>query len=128
MREMGLAPTGFASIIARRGPNAQEPDAGKAAAARPACGRHLTRDAQWNRGAYLVEPPGPLRRVPHAARFPGRQGTRTASSPIPRKGRVARKCPNITPDPEDGIGRRRAGDLTYYLKTGLPEDRLPARR
>ena len=35
---------------------------------------------------------------------------------------MARKCPNITPDPEDGIGRRRAGDLTYYLKTGFRPD------
>ena len=30
--------------------------------------------------------------------------------------------PNITPDPEDGIGRRRAGDPTYYLKTGFRPD------
>jgi len=30
--------------------------------------------------------------------------------------------PKITPDPEDGIGRRRAGDLTYYLKTGFRPD------
>ncbi|MCH7795076.1 MAG: hypothetical protein IH900_08065 [Proteobacteria bacterium] len=28
--------------------------------------------------------------------------------------------PNITP--EDGIGRRRAGDPTYYLKTGFRPD------
>ena len=30
--------------------------------------------------------------------------------------------PNITPDPEDGIGRWRASDLTYYLKTGFRPD------
>ncbi len=30
--------------------------------------------------------------------------------------------PNITPDPEHGIGRGRAGDLTYYLKTGFRPD------
>ncbi len=35
---MGLAPTGLSSILARRGPCAQEPDAGKAAAPRPAWG------------------------------------------------------------------------------------------
>ena len=30
--------------------------------------------------------------------------------------------PNIVPDPEDGIGRWRAGDLAYYLKTGFRPD------
>ena len=33
-----------------------------------------------------------------------------------------KKVPNITPDPEDGIGRWRAGDVTYYLKTGFRPD------
>ena len=33
--------------------------------------------------------------------------------------------PNITPDPEDGIGRWLAGDVTYYLKTGFRPDGDP---
>ena len=33
-----------------------------------------------------------------------------------------KKVPNITPHPKDGIGRWRAGDVTYYLKTGFRPD------
>ena len=31
-------------------------------------------------------------------------------------------APNITPHPEDGLGGWRAGDITYYLKTGFLPD------
>ena len=31
-------------------------------------------------------------------------------------------APNITPHPKDGLGGWRAGDITYYLKTGFLPD------
>ena len=96
---MGLAPTGFASILTRRGPCAQEP-----------C-------AQWNRGAYLVEHLGHCGECHTPRDFLGAkdEDRKLAGNP---KGPDGKKVPNITPDPEHGIGRGRP-DL-------LPEDRLPA--
>jgi hypothetical protein len=38
------------------------------------------------------------------------------------KGPDGKKVPNITPDPEDGLGGWRAGDIAYYLKTGFLPD------
>ncbi|MCH6587075.1 MAG: cytochrome c [Proteobacteria bacterium] len=76
------------------------------------------RDAQWNRGAYLVEHLGHCGECHTPRDFLGAkdEDRKLAGNP---KGPDGKKVPNITPDPEDGIGRWRAGDLTYYLKTGF---------
>ena len=79
------------------------------------------RDAQWNRGAYLVEHLGHCGACHTPRGFLGAkdQDRKLAGNP---KGPGGKKVPNITPDPEDGIGRWRASDLTYYLKTGFRPD------
>ena len=52
--------------------------------------------------------------MPHRRDFLGAkdQDRRLADTP---KGPGGKKVPNITPDSEDGIGRRRAGDLTLGI-------------
>ncbi len=79
------------------------------------------RDAQWNRGAYLVEHLGHCGECHTPRDFLGAkdEDRKLAGNP---KGPDGKKVPNITPDPEDGIGRWRAGDLTFYLKTGFRPD------
>jgi mono/diheme cytochrome c family protein len=74
--------------------------------------------ASWNRGAYLVNalthcgechtPRNKLGGIERDKMFIG-----TGDGP---EGEVA---PNITPDPETGIGKWSASELTTYLKTGI---------
>jgi mono/diheme cytochrome c family protein len=79
------------------------------------------RDADWNRGAYLVEGPahcgechtprGLLGGVDGGMSYAG-----TADGP------EGKAVPNITPDPKTGIGDWSAVDLTYFLDTGILPD------
>ncbi len=82
-------------------------------------GSRETRDAQWSRGAYLVEHLGHCGECHTPRDFLGAkdEDRKLAGNP---KGPDGKKVPNITPDPEDGIGRWRAGDLN--LKTGFRPD------
>ena len=76
------------------------------------------RSAEWNRGAYLVEGPGPLPGMPHAAQ-PGR-----CARSCPRLCRRAGadrgwwQDPNISGDPTVGLGKWTAADLTTLLTLG----------
>ncbi len=79
------------------------------------------KDAQWNRGAYLVE---------HLGHCGECHTPRNSLGGIERERRLAgnpsgpdgKKVPNITPHPESGIGKWRDSDLTYFLKTGFLPD------
>jgi len=75
------------------------------------------RGPEWNRGAYLV------RAVAHCGEChtprnflgaPDRSRLHAGS----RDGPEGKSAPNITPDRRTGIGRWRADDVAYYLKTG----------
>ncbi len=79
------------------------------------------RGAVWNRGAYLVRHLGHCGEC-HTAR--NLLGARDASRELAGnlKGPNGKKVANITPHPKDGLGGWRAGDITYYLKTGFLPD------
>ncbi len=78
--------------------------------------------AAWNRGAYLVNavgrcgachtPRGWLGAPDRSRRF---NGARLA-------GPGNKRAPNITPDPQDGIGRWSVDDIAALLKTGITAD------
>jgi mono/diheme cytochrome c family protein len=80
-----------------------------------------SRDAQWNRGAYLVEaashcaechsPRGLLGEVEPDLRFSGADSGVEGSS-----------TPNITPDKAAGIGTWTPRMLAFYLETGMTPD------
>jgi mono/diheme cytochrome c family protein len=80
------------------------------------------RDASWNRGAYLTEalghceechtPRGSLGGLEHKLAF---SGTGTAAGGIG-------KVPNITPDPETGIGSWSKDQVVRVLKDGALPD------
>jgi len=80
-----------------------------------------SRSESWNRGAYLVNGPSHCGEC-HTPRdwFGGRDPDMalagTAAGP---EGELA---PNITPDPETGIGDWRPEDLAWLLRTGLLPD------
>lgn len=80
-----------------------------------------SRDAQWNRGNYLV----------HAAAHCGECHTpRTLSGGLDRsmwlagsrEGPEGELAPNITPDRETGIGGWTIPDLVWYLQMGIKPD------
>ncbi len=79
------------------------------------------RTAAWNRGAYLVRHLGHCGAC-HTARnlLGARDGSRELAGNL--DGPNGKKVPNITPHPKDGLGGWRAGDITYYLKTGFLPD------
>jgi mono/diheme cytochrome c family protein len=77
-----------------------------------------TRSVQWNRGAYLVNSLGHCAECHSPRNFLGGivASQRFAGGPNPEgKGWV----PNIT---QKGIGDWSAGDISYFLKTGLTPD------
>jgi mono/diheme cytochrome c family protein len=79
------------------------------------------RSEAWNRGAYLVN--GPTHcgecHTPRNALGGKRQAHFLAGN---RDGPDGDSVPNITPHPEDGIGRWSKGDLTFALLTGILPD------
>lgn len=87
-------------------------------------GRHVadpTRDERWNRGAYLVEHLGHCGECHTPRNFLGalNEDRRLAGNPV---GPDGKKVPNITPDPDEGIGDWRESDIMYFLKTGFLPD------
>lgn len=80
---------------------------------RPAPGR----GAAWNRGAYLVQAVSHCGECHTPRNFlgaPDRSRVHAGS----RDGAEGKSAPNITPDRRTGIGRWRADDVAYYLKSG----------
>lgn len=80
-----------------------------------------TRDAIWNRGAYLVAAVGRCSacHTPHTALGapdPERFLTGTSAGP------GGKKVPNITPDRESGIGNWSLGDIVALLSDGETPD------
>lgn len=79
------------------------------------------RSSEWNRGAYLVEALG------HCAECHTPRGVlggleRSKAYSGTRDGPEGKAVPNITPDPETGIGKWSATDLLYFLETGILPD------
>jgi mono/diheme cytochrome c family protein len=80
-----------------------------------------SRDAQWNRGRYLVEAAG------HCAechtqrdRLGGLQRDRWMAGST--DGAEGKPAPNVTPDSKTGIGGWKTTDLVYFLETGTLPD------
>lgn len=79
------------------------------------------RDAQWNRGRYLVEAAG------HCAechtqrdRLGGLRRDRWMAGST--DGAEGKPAPNVTPDGKTGIGAWKTTDLVYFLETGTLPD------
>lgn len=79
------------------------------------------RSEQWNRGAYLVNGPAHCGEC-HTPRdwLGGPDGSMALAGTA--EGPEGELAPNITPDPETGIGRWHAADLAWLLETGLLPD------
>ena len=79
------------------------------------------RSEQWNRGAYLVNGPAHCGEC-HTPRdwLGGPDGSMALAGTT--EGPEGELAPNITPDPETGIGRWHAADLAWLLETGLLPD------
>lgn len=80
-----------------------------------------TRDAAWNRGAYVAEALAHCGECHTPRDWTGGldQSRRYAGT---RDGPEGVKVPNITPDPDTGIGTWSAGQIASLLKTGLLPD------
>jgi len=76
-----------------------------------------TKSASWNRGAYVVTGPGHCGECHTARNFLGATSRNNALAGT-KKGPDGKRVPNITPDPEDGIGLWSAKDVVDFLKTG----------
>jgi len=78
-----------------------------------------SRDAQWNRGAYLA------RHLGHCGEcHTPRSSTGVLQSDRELAGALLgdEKIPNITPHRSDGIGRWSASDIDYFLEIGMLPD------
>ncbi|MGE0096687.1 MAG: cytochrome c [Alphaproteobacteria bacterium] len=73
---------------------------------------------EWNRGAYLVEALAHCGEC-HTPRNPmgGTERSRALSGTA--EGPDMKPAPNITPDPETGIGKWNQNDLAYFLESGI---------
>ena len=80
-----------------------------------------SRSEQWNRGAYLVNGPAHCGECHTPRDMLGGPDTdmRLAGT---AEGPAGEVIPNITADPETGIGNWRTADLTWLLQTGLLPD------
>ncbi len=76
---------------------------------------------EWNRGAYLVEALAHCGEC-HTPRnlMGGIERSRALSGTA--KGPDMKPAPNITPDPETGIGKWNQNDLAYFLESGIDPD------
>lgn len=77
------------------------------------------RSQRWNRGAYLVEGPG------HCGECHTPRNWLGAPDRSRRYGGAVLgeiKAPNITPDPDHGIGAWSDSDLLYFFQTGVKPD------
>jgi mono/diheme cytochrome c family protein len=79
------------------------------------------RDGEWHRGRYLVEALGHCAECHTPRHFLGGLDTdrRFAGSPAGPEGK---SVPNITPDPQGGIGNWSVGDITTMLEIGMMPD------
>lgn len=79
------------------------------------------RSPEWNRGAYLVQALGHCGEC-HTPR--NALGALDWERPLAgnENGPEGGAVPNLTTDPETGIGRWSAKDITYLLETGLKPD------
>jgi mono/diheme cytochrome c family protein len=80
-----------------------------------------TRDPRWNRGAYLVATVGRCGDCHTARDWLGAPDPRRflAGAPASRSGKAT---PNITPDPDTGIGSWSEADIATLLKDGQKPD------
>jgi len=78
-----------------------------------------TESAEWNRGAYLVKAVSHCGECHTPRNFLGapEQSRRFAGARL--AGPDAKRAPNITPEPRDGIGGWSVDDITTLLKTGM---------
>jgi len=79
------------------------------------------RDADWNRGAYLVRHLGHCGEC-HTPRNALGAPDRSREMAGTAEGPEGRKVPNITPDRDAGIGRWAPGDLETFLEIGMLPD------
>ena len=77
------------------------------------------KDAAWNRGAYLVEGPGHCAQC-HTPRTA--YGTLIEARAYTGAQLGKEKVPNITSDPEAGIGKWSESDLATFFKLGMLPD------
>jgi len=75
------------------------------------------RDAVWNRGSYLANAVAHCGECHTPRNFLGAMRTSQAFAGNP-KGPDNQRAPNITPDPEKGIGKWSLEDIETVLKTG----------
>jgi mono/diheme cytochrome c family protein len=76
-----------------------------------------SRDAVWNRGSYLATAVAHCGECHTPRNFMGAMKTSRAFSGNPQ-GPDGQRAPNITPDPEKGIGKWSFEDIETVLKTG----------
>ncbi|HUB96943.1 MAG TPA: cytochrome c [Stellaceae bacterium] len=79
------------------------------------------KDAQWNRGRYLVEAVAHCEECHTPRNFLGALERDHAFAGNP-DGPDGQKAPNITPDPETGIGKWSIADIVGVLKDGITPD------
>ncbi|WP_340123385.1 cytochrome c [Methylobacter svalbardensis] len=81
---------------------------------------HIDRDAQWNRGAYLVQSLGHCGacHTPRGLAF--QEKAYSESSPLYLSGAVVDNwfAANLTGDPASGLGRWSQADIVSFLETG----------
>jgi mono/diheme cytochrome c family protein len=80
-----------------------------------------SRNAQWNRGRYIAEAIAHCSECHTPRNFLGGLELSEAYSGNPH-GPDGMKVPNITPDPETGIGKWTVDDVALMLKTGQTPD------
>ncbi len=79
------------------------------------------RDAEWNRGAYLVRHLGHCAECHSPRTLLGAVDPRAELAGNPQGGENER-VPNITPDRDSGIGKWTAADLELFLEVGMLPD------
>ena len=79
------------------------------------------RPSEWNRGAYLVSGPGHCSEchTPRTRLGAMRDDLYLAGA---GDGPEGERAPNITPDPDTGIGQWRSPDVVWLLQTGVRPD------
>ena len=79
------------------------------------------RDERWKRGRYLVRAAGHCGECHSPRNFLGAvdHSRMLAGSPTGPEGKAV---PNITPDPEKGIGKWSEGEVTFLLEIGMQPD------
>jgi mono/diheme cytochrome c family protein len=78
-----------------------------------------TRDATWNRGAYLVKAVGHCGECHTPRNWLGAPDGARAFNGNRLWGPGAKRAPNITPEARDGIGQWSVDDIATLLKTGI---------